>query len=126
MESGYKCLAALVIIKALHDLKSKKPIERLNARWFFQNNKYEFWADICRINYRDIRAKYQKILLEEEKRMTEETRVRMGAKQTAKGLLQLDLTAEAPTVEKAEELLGQALDSLVKTVKEKGFELVKA
>lgn len=31
--------------------------------------------------------------------MDEETRVRMGAKQTAKGAIQLDLTAEAPTVE---------------------------
>lgn len=58
--------------------------------------------------------------------MTEETRVRMGAKQTAKGTIQLDITAEAPTVEKAGELLGKALDTLKAKVQEKGFELVKA
>jgi len=55
-----------------------------------------------------------------------ETRVRMGAKQTGKGAIQLDLTAEAPTVEQAGQLLGDALDKLVATVKEKGFALVEA
>ncbi len=58
--------------------------------------------------------------------MTEETRVRMGAKQTAKGSIQLDLTTEAPTVEKAGELLGEALDTLKAKIQEKGFDLVKA
>ena len=58
--------------------------------------------------------------------MNEETRVRMGGKQTAKGAIQLDLTVEAPTVDKAAELLGGALDKLVATIKEKGFEIVKA
>lgn len=58
--------------------------------------------------------------------MTEETRVRMGAKQTAKGQIQLDLTAEAPTVEQASQMLGEAIDKLVATVKEKGFALVEA
>ena len=58
--------------------------------------------------------------------MTEETRVRMGAKQTAKGQIQLDLTAEAPTVEQAGQMLGEAIDKLVATVKEKGFALVEA
>jgi len=58
--------------------------------------------------------------------MTEETRVRMGAKQTAKGTIQLDLTAEAPTVEQAGQMLGEAIDKLVATVKEKGFSLVEA
>lgn len=47
--------------------------------------------------------------------MNEETRVRLGAKQTAKGTIQLDLTAEAPTVEKA----GQLLEDALKTIKEK-------
>jgi len=58
--------------------------------------------------------------------MNGETRVRMGAKQTGKGAIQLDLTAEAPTVEEAGQLLGDALDKLVATVKEKGFALVEA
>jgi len=58
--------------------------------------------------------------------MTEETRVRLGAKQSAKGGIQLDITAEASTVEKAGELLGEALDTLKVKLQEKGFELVKA
>jgi len=58
--------------------------------------------------------------------MTEETRVRMGAKQTAKGQIQLDLTAEAATGEQAGQMLGEAIDKLVATVKEKGFALVEA
>ena len=57
---------------------------------------------------------------------TVETRVRMSAKQTAKGAIQLDLTAEAPTVDQAGQLLGDALDKLVSTVRAKGFEIVKA
>jgi len=53
--------------------------------------------------------------------MNEETRVRMGAKQTAKGTIQMDLTAEAPTVEKARELLGQAIDALTAEVAARGL-----
>ena len=56
----------------------------------------------------------------------EETRVRMGCKQTAKGSIQMDLTAEAPTVEQAGQMLGEAIDKLVSTVKEKGFALADA
>lgn len=56
----------------------------------------------------------------------EETRVRMGAKQTAKGLIQLDLTAEAPTVAKAKELLGEAIDAMTEILAAKGFDFVKA
>jgi hypothetical protein len=52
-----------------------------------------------------------------------ETRVRLNASQTAKGAIQLDVTAEAPTVEKARELLGQAIDALVQEVKQRGFAL---
>ena len=48
--------------------------------------------------------------------MNEETRVRMGVKQTAKGSIQMDLTAEAPTVEQAGEL--------VEKVKSHGLTLV--
>ena len=58
--------------------------------------------------------------------MTEETRVRMGAKQTAKGMIQLDLTAEAPTVEKARELLSGAIDALTETLEQKGLQIVQA
>lgn len=46
--------------------------------------------------------------------MNEETRVRLGAKQTAKGTVQLDVTAEAPTVDEAGELLAGALKKLAK------------
>lgn len=56
--------------------------------------------------------------------MNEETRVRIGAKQTAKGAIQLDITAEAPTVDKAGTLLGEAIDRLVKEVKERGLATV--
>ncbi len=58
--------------------------------------------------------------------IAEETRVRMGAKQSAKGSIQLDLTAEALTVEKAGELLAEALDTFKKIIQEKGFDLVKS
>lgn len=57
--------------------------------------------------------------------MNEETRVRLGAKQTAKGSIQLDITAEAPTVEKAQELLGQAIDALTTEVKARGLSFVQ-
>ncbi len=62
----------------------------------------------------------------EELIVNEETRCRMGAKLTAKGLIQFDLTAEAPTVSIAAEMLGDALDTLTEIVREKGFEIVKA
>jgi hypothetical protein len=39
--------------------------------------------------------------------VAQETRVRMNASQTAKGTIQLEVTAEAPTVEKARELMGR-------------------
>ena len=53
--------------------------------------------------------------------LNEETRVRMNASQTAKGYIQLDVTAEAPTVEKARELMGQALDALAEEVAKRGL-----
>lgn len=64
--------------------------------------------------------------MSDETIVNEETRCRMGAKLTAKGLVQFDLTAEAPTVTKAGQILGDALDEVLKTVRAKGFEIVKA
>ena len=56
--------------------------------------------------------------------MTEETRVRMGAKQTAKGTIQLDITAEAPSVDRAGELLGEAIDRLLTEVRSRNLTTV--
>ena len=53
-----------------------------------------------------------------------ETRVRMGAKQTAKGSVQLDLTAEAPTVDEAGDLMRDALVRLRSEVQDANLELV--
>jgi hypothetical protein len=50
-----------------------------------------------------------------------ETRVRLNASQTAKGAVQLDVTTEAPTVEKARELFGQAVDVLMAEIKLRGL-----
>ena len=55
--------------------------------------------------------------------INEETRVRIGAKQTAKGAIQLDITAEAPTVEKAGELLDGAIKELIAKVRDNGLSL---
>ena len=57
--------------------------------------------------------------------MTEETRVRIGGKQKADGNVQLDFTVEAPTVEKAGELLGPALKTLKAKIQEEGLEIVR-
>ena len=56
--------------------------------------------------------------------MSTETRVRMNFKQGAKGSVQLDLTAEAPTVDEAGELLDQGITKLVETVRKHGLTLV--
>ena len=56
--------------------------------------------------------------------MTEETRVRIGAKQTAKGAVQFDVTAEAPTVDEAAVLLEGALKKVVEKTREAGLTLV--
>jgi len=61
-----------------------------------------------------------------QREVKEETRIRMGAKQTAKGAIQLDLTAEAPTVEQAGQLMEDAIDRLVAVVQRKGFAIVEA
>ena len=56
--------------------------------------------------------------------MNEETRVRLGAKQNAKGNIQLDITAEAPTVKEAEELLSSGIDSLKRVINEKELTMI--
>jgi len=53
--------------------------------------------------------------------MDQETRVRMGVKQTAKGTIQMDLTAEAPDVEIAKTLLGNAIDGLIAEIESRGL-----
>ena len=56
--------------------------------------------------------------------MRVETRVRLGAKQTAKGNIQLDLTCEAPTVDEAGRLMNEAITRLRNEVHDHGLELV--
>ena len=53
-----------------------------------------------------------------------ESRVRMGAKQMAKGSVQLDITAEAPTVDEAGRLMNEAITRLRNEVHGHGLELV--
>ena len=52
---------------------------------------------------------------------TIETRVRLGIKQNAKGLFQMDITTEAPTVDETGDLLSAAIDRLKKETREKGL-----
>lgn len=49
------------------------------------------------------------------------TRVRMNFTQTAKGLAQLDCTAEAPTVDEASKMMNDTIDALRKILEEKGI-----
>ena len=49
------------------------------------------------------------------------TRVRLNFKQTAKGAGQMDVTTEAPTVDEASKMMGEAIDSLRKIFNEKGI-----
>lgn len=56
--------------------------------------------------------------------MTEETRVRMGVKHNSKGYVQMDITAEAPTVEKAGELLESAIAEMKKKISNAGLKTV--
>ena len=51
----------------------------------------------------------------------QETRVRMGAKQTAKGTVQMDLTAEAPDVETAGDLLSEAITRMATILDSEGL-----
>lgn len=52
-----------------------------------------------------------------------DTRVRMNLSQTAKGLVQFDITAEFPTPEEAALALGDALDRVKAVCVEKGLKL---
>jgi hypothetical protein len=47
------------------------------------------------------------------------TRVRLNFTQTAKGLGQMDITAEAPTLEEAKSLMSNAIDEMRAIFKEK-------
>lgn len=49
------------------------------------------------------------------------TRVRINLSQSAKGLGQLDITAEAPTVEEAKALLSKAIGEARAVMEEKGI-----
>lgn len=49
------------------------------------------------------------------------TRARLNFKQTSKGAGQMDVTTEAPTVEEASKMMGEAIDSLRKIFNEKGI-----
>ena len=55
---------------------------------------------------------------------TKETRVRMGAKQTSKGTIQLDITAEAPTVNEAGRLMENAIPRFREALKVNGLQSV--
>lgn len=47
----------------------------------------------------------------------------MNTKQLSNGDMQLDVTAESPTVEKSKELIGQAIKALVEEVTAQGFKI---
>jgi len=49
------------------------------------------------------------------------TRARLNFKQTSKGAGQMDVTTEAPTVDEASKMMGEAIDSLRKIFNEKGI-----
>jgi len=57
---------------------------------------------------------------------TPNTRVRMNVKQSAKGAMQLDCTAEAPTVQQAGELLEGALQEARARIEKAGYQLTEA
>lgn len=53
------------------------------------------------------------------------TRARLNFKQTSKGAGQMDVTTEAPTVDEASKMMGEAIDSLRKIFEEKGIKEAK-
>ena len=53
----------------------------------------------------------------------QETRVRLGAKQTARGTIKLDIMTEAPTVDQAGRLMGEAVARLRMELATLGLEL---
>lgn len=50
-----------------------------------------------------------------------DTRVRMGFKPSAKGVVAIDVTSEAPTVEETAKLLKEGIAEFKKIVKEENF-----
>jgi glutamate 5-kinase len=60
-----------------------------------------------------------------EETKTNNTRVRLNLKQTSKGEVYFDITAEAPTVEKAGQLLDIAISEVKVRAKENELVLVK-
>ncbi len=50
-----------------------------------------------------------------------ETRVRYSVKQTSKGTVQLDITAEAPNAEEAESMLRDGISKLTGVVRDAGL-----
>lgn len=57
---------------------------------------------------------------------TSQKRVRNNLSQTAKGLVQFDITAESESVEESKKILSEAIDSARAVIKEKGMTEVSA
>lgn len=57
---------------------------------------------------------------------TSTKRVRINLSQTAKGLVQFDITAESESVEESKKMLAEAVDAARAVIKEKGFTEVSA
>ncbi|MBP3573396.1 MAG: hypothetical protein J6J71_02175 [Prevotella sp.] len=57
---------------------------------------------------------------------TSQKRVRINLSQTAKGLVQFDITAESESVEESKKILSEAIDSARAVIKEKGMTEVSA
>lgn len=61
----------------------------------------------------------------EETKVTESnTRTRIKLSQTAKGLIQYEISSEYDTPEKSVEMLGKAIDQVKALIKEKGLKSV--
>lgn len=57
---------------------------------------------------------------------TSQKRVRINLSQTAKGLVQFDITAESESVEESKKILSEAIYSARAVIKEKGMTEVSA
>lgn len=57
---------------------------------------------------------------------TSQKRVRINLSQTAKGLVQFDITAESESVEESKKILSEAIGSARAVIKEKGMTEVSA
>lgn len=61
-----------------------------------------------------------------EEESTLQKRVRINLSQTAKGLVQLDITTESESVEESKKILSEAIDSARAVIKEKCMTEVSA